>query len=38
MIAVARGHASPEELREAGADIVVADLQELLGAARGLDR
>jgi phosphoglycolate phosphatase len=37
-IAVARGHASPEELREAGADIVVADLQELLGAARGLDR
>jgi phosphoglycolate phosphatase len=37
-IAVARGLASPEELREAGADIVVADLQELLGAARGLDR
>ena len=38
VIAVARGHASPEELREAGADIVVADLQELLGAAHGLDR
>jgi len=38
VIAVARGHGSPEELREAGADIVVADLQELLGAARGLDR
>jgi beta-phosphoglucomutase-like phosphatase (HAD superfamily) len=38
VIAVARGHATPEELREAGADIVVADLQELLGAAHGLDR
>ena len=37
-IAVARGHAMPEELREAGADMVVADLQELLGSARGLDR
>ncbi len=37
-IAVARGHASPEELRDAGADVVVADLQELLGAAHGLDR
>lgn len=38
VIAVARGHASPADLREAGADIIVADLQELLGAARGLDR
>ena len=37
-IAVARGQAMPEELREAGADMVVADLQELLGAAHGLDR
>jgi phosphoglycolate phosphatase len=38
VIAVARGQAMPDELREAGADIVVADLQELLGAAHGLDR
>jgi phosphoglycolate phosphatase len=38
VIAVARGHAMPEELREAGADVVVADLQELLGAAHGHDR
>jgi len=30
-IAVARGSATPEELRQAGADMVVADLQELLG-------
>jgi beta-phosphoglucomutase-like phosphatase (HAD superfamily) len=30
-IAVARGTASPEELRRSGADAVVADLQELLG-------
>lgn len=30
-IAVARGHASPEALRQAGAHAVVADLQELLG-------
>ncbi len=37
-IAVARGHATPDDLREAGADIVVADLQELLGAAHNLDR
>jgi HAD superfamily hydrolase (TIGR01509 family) len=31
-IAVARGSASPEQLRQSGADTVVADLQELLGA------
>jgi beta-phosphoglucomutase-like phosphatase (HAD superfamily) len=37
-IGVARGSAPPEELREAGADMVVADLQELLGSAHGLDR
>jgi beta-phosphoglucomutase-like phosphatase (HAD superfamily) len=30
-IAVARGTASPEQLRQSGADTVVADLQELLG-------
>lgn len=30
-IGVARGKCSPEELRRAGADAVVADLQELLG-------
>jgi beta-phosphoglucomutase-like phosphatase (HAD superfamily) len=30
-IAVARGRASPEQLRQSGADTVVADLQELLG-------
>ncbi len=37
-IGVARGLGSPQELREAGADMVVADLQELLGSAHGLDR
>ncbi len=37
-IGVARNLGSPEELRQAGADMVVADLQELLGAAHGLDR
>jgi phosphoglycolate phosphatase-like HAD superfamily hydrolase len=31
-IAVARGASNPEELRRAGADAVVADLQELLHA------
>jgi beta-phosphoglucomutase-like phosphatase (HAD superfamily) len=31
-IAVARGYSSPEELRQAGAHTVVADLQELLRA------
>jgi len=30
-IGVARGHCTPEQLRRAGADTVVADLQELLG-------
>lgn len=30
-IAVAHGSASPEQLRQSGADTVVADLQELLG-------
>jgi len=30
-IGVARGNCSPEQLRRAGADAVVADLQELLG-------
>jgi hypothetical protein len=30
-IAVARGGASPEQLRQSGADTVVADLQDLLG-------
>ena len=30
-IGVARGPATPEQLRRAGADTVVADLQELLG-------
>jgi beta-phosphoglucomutase-like phosphatase (HAD superfamily) len=30
-IAVARGSASPEQLRQSGANTVVADLQELLG-------
>jgi beta-phosphoglucomutase-like phosphatase (HAD superfamily) len=38
MIGVARNLGTPEDLRQAGADMVVADLQELLGAARGLDR
>jgi beta-phosphoglucomutase-like phosphatase (HAD superfamily) len=32
VIAVARGLSSPEELRHAGANTVVADLQELLRA------
>jgi phosphoglycolate phosphatase len=32
VIAVARGLSSPEQLRQAGANAVVADLQELLGA------
>jgi beta-phosphoglucomutase-like phosphatase (HAD superfamily) len=32
VIAVARGFSSPEELRQAGAHMVVADLQELLRA------
>ena len=31
VIGVARGKSTPEELRRAGADTVVADLQELLG-------
>jgi hypothetical protein len=30
-IAVARGSATPEQLRRSGATTVVADLQELLG-------
>ncbi len=34
-IAVARGAATPEELRQGGADAVVADLQELLGPLSG---
>jgi beta-phosphoglucomutase-like phosphatase (HAD superfamily) len=38
LIGVARNLGSPEDLRQAGADMVVADLQELLGAAHGLDR
>jgi beta-phosphoglucomutase-like phosphatase (HAD superfamily) len=38
LIGVARNLGTPEDLRQAGADMVVADLQELLGAARGLDR
>ena len=38
MIGVARNLGTPEDLRQAGADMVVADLQELLGAAQGLDR
>jgi beta-phosphoglucomutase-like phosphatase (HAD superfamily) len=32
VIGVARGKSTPEQLRRAGADTVVADLQELLGA------
>ena len=32
-IGVARGRCTPEQLRRAGADAVVADLQELLGPA-----
>jgi alpha,alpha-trehalase len=38
LIGVARNLGTPEELRQAGADMVVADLQELLGSAKGLDR
>jgi len=38
LIGVARNLGSPEELRQAGADMVVADLQELLGSAQGHDR
>jgi beta-phosphoglucomutase-like phosphatase (HAD superfamily) len=38
LIGVARNLGTPEDLRQAGADLVVADLQELLGAAHGLDR
>jgi beta-phosphoglucomutase-like phosphatase (HAD superfamily) len=38
MIGVARNLGTPEDLRQAGADMIVADLQELLGAAHGLDR
>ncbi len=37
-IGVARNLGTPEDLRQAGADMVIADLQELLGSARGLDR
>jgi clavulanate-9-aldehyde reducatase len=35
---VARNLGTPEDLRRAGADMVVGDLQELLGSAKGLDR
>jgi len=38
LIGVVRNLGTPEDLRQAGADMVVADLQELLGSARGLDR
>lgn len=38
LIGVARNLGTPEDLRQAGADLVVADLQELLGSAHGLDR
>jgi beta-phosphoglucomutase-like phosphatase (HAD superfamily) len=38
LIGVARNLGSPEDLRQAGADMVVADLQELLGSAKGMDR
>ena len=38
LIGVARNLGTPEDLRQAGADMVVADLQELLGSAQGLDR
>ncbi|HEX4731617.1 MAG TPA: hypothetical protein VH299_10125 [Solirubrobacterales bacterium] len=38
LIGVARNLGTPEDLRHAGADMVVADLQELLGSAQGLDR
>ncbi len=33
VIGVARGKSTPEQLRRAGADTIVADLQELLGSA-----
>jgi beta-phosphoglucomutase-like phosphatase (HAD superfamily) len=38
LVGVARNLGIPEDLRQAGADMVVADLQELLGSAQGLDR
>ena len=38
LVGVARNLGTPEELRQAGADMVVADLQELLGSAAGRDR
>ncbi|HEY0279718.1 MAG TPA: hypothetical protein VGC32_15765 [Solirubrobacterales bacterium] len=38
LIGVARNLGTPEDLRQAGANMVVADLQELLGSAKGLDR
>jgi beta-phosphoglucomutase-like phosphatase (HAD superfamily) len=38
LIGVARNLGTPEDLHQAGADMVVADLQELLGSAKGLDR
>jgi beta-phosphoglucomutase-like phosphatase (HAD superfamily) len=38
LIGVARNLGTPEDLRQAGADMVVADLQELLGSAQGHDR
>jgi beta-phosphoglucomutase-like phosphatase (HAD superfamily) len=38
LIGVARNLGTPEDLGQAGADMVVADLQELLGSAKGLDR
>jgi beta-phosphoglucomutase-like phosphatase (HAD superfamily) len=38
LIGVARNLGTPEDLRQAGADMIVADLQELLGSAKGLDR
>jgi beta-phosphoglucomutase-like phosphatase (HAD superfamily) len=38
LVGVARNLGTPEDLRQAGADMVVADLQELLGSAHGLDR
>jgi len=38
LIGVARNLGTPEALRQAGANMVVADLRELLGSAHGLDR
>jgi hypothetical protein len=32
VIGIARGESTPEQLRRAGADTVIADLQELLGS------